>query len=491
MTFNEAVTGFALTDLTVTNGTASNLTGSGTTYTADITPNGQGDLVIGVAAGVAQDAATNNNSAATNVTVDWTLPTLQSFTKSGSEDTEIRFAATDFVFSDDDGDPLQSLRVTVIPTLGVLSLSGAAVSAGQILLASQLNNLSYTPNANANGTDRFQVTATDGTQTSLAAEVTLTILPVNDAPSFTLGSTDLTATPGESVTLSAFATGISAGPSNESSQTTTFTVTTNNNSLFATLPSLTEDGTLTYALAPDAAGSATVTLLLQDNGGTANGGVASTSKSFTITASSETETPRLELRDGNSPGQEIRAGLVVDSGTNGFSAQLPSNLFERVEATYDNLIGFYRVTGIDGGIDINGDGVADLLPGQPGYARAALENRLPNASIRAGAINSNGIDNVIFAGNQFYAPFVIANGGALGFDGFLAAEIQQGGTFNNAATKADDQVMYFSYAAANPDGVAHLKNLGNGLFGFEDLPSNLGVSDQDFNDAIFGFANVA
>ncbi|WP_353260217.1 DUF4114 domain-containing protein, partial [Prochlorothrix hollandica] len=146
--------------------------------------------------------------------------------------------------------------------------------------------------------------------------------------------------------------------------------------------------------------------------------------------------------------------------------------------------------GIAGGIDTDGDGVADLTPGQSGYARAALVGRLQNASIRSGAINTNGIDNVIFAGGKFYAPFVIANGGAGGFDGFLRAEDAEGGTFNNAATSDNDAVMYFSYVGANPDGVAHLKNLGNGLFGFEDLPGNRGISDNDFNDAIFGFSSV-
>ncbi|WP_396135713.1 DUF4114 domain-containing protein [Chamaesiphon sp. OTE_20_metabat_361] len=38
---------------------------------------------------------------------------------------------------------------------------------------------------------------------------------------------------------------------------------------------------------------------------------------------------------------------------------------------------------------------------------------------------------------------------------------------------------------ANPDKASHLRSLGNNTFGFEDLPGNLGVSDNDFNDAVF------
>ena len=48
-------------------------------------------------------------------------------------------------------------------------------------------------------------------------------------------------------------------------------------------------------------------------------------------------------------------------------------------------------------------------------------------------------------------------------------------------------MAYFAFVGANPDGVRHLQARGNNTYGFEDLPSNLGVSDQDFDDAIFQF----
>lgn len=77
VTFDEAVTGFALGDLSVGNGAASNFAGSGTTYTADITPGADGTVTLDVAAGVAQDAAGNDNTAATqfSVTADVSAPT--------------------------------------------------------------------------------------------------------------------------------------------------------------------------------------------------------------------------------------------------------------------------------------------------------------------------------------------------------------------------------------------------------------------------------
>jgi hypothetical protein len=68
--FTESVTGFAVGDITVGNGSASNFAGSGDTYTADITPAGDGAVTVDVAAGVAQDAAGNANTAATQFSIE-------------------------------------------------------------------------------------------------------------------------------------------------------------------------------------------------------------------------------------------------------------------------------------------------------------------------------------------------------------------------------------------------------------------------------------
>ena len=70
VTFSETVTGFETGDVTVTNGTAT-VSGSGTTYTASITPDGNGAITISIGANVAEDAAGNGNDAATDVTVPW------------------------------------------------------------------------------------------------------------------------------------------------------------------------------------------------------------------------------------------------------------------------------------------------------------------------------------------------------------------------------------------------------------------------------------
>ncbi|NOQ26233.1 MAG: T9SS type A sorting domain-containing protein [Bacteroidales bacterium] len=74
ITFSEETTGLLENEINVTNGSvkASSLvtTDAGITYTATIVPTASGDVTIALPANVAQDAATNNNEAATNLVVE-------------------------------------------------------------------------------------------------------------------------------------------------------------------------------------------------------------------------------------------------------------------------------------------------------------------------------------------------------------------------------------------------------------------------------------
>jgi hypothetical protein len=68
-TFSEDTSGFMLGEITVGNGTAGNLAGSGPVYTFDVTPVADGLVTVDIAAGVAQDAAGNDNTAATQFAI--------------------------------------------------------------------------------------------------------------------------------------------------------------------------------------------------------------------------------------------------------------------------------------------------------------------------------------------------------------------------------------------------------------------------------------
>lgn len=68
--FSEDVTGFALEDLVVSNGTASDLSGSGADYMVTITPAGDGAVTVDLAADSASDDAGNGNVAATSFIIE-------------------------------------------------------------------------------------------------------------------------------------------------------------------------------------------------------------------------------------------------------------------------------------------------------------------------------------------------------------------------------------------------------------------------------------
>ncbi|HYE15589.1 MAG TPA: choice-of-anchor Q domain-containing protein [Pyrinomonadaceae bacterium] len=107
---------------------------------------------------------------------------------------------------------------------------------------------------------------------------------VNNPPTFTKGPDQTVAEDSGPQTVTGWATGISAG-AGDTGQTVTFIVTGNTNpGLFSAGPAVSPDGTLTYTPAPDANGSATITIILKDDGGTANGGQdTSAPQSFVIT----------------------------------------------------------------------------------------------------------------------------------------------------------------------------------------------------------------
>src|SRR5262249_44959498 len=150
--------------------------------------------------------------------------------------------------------------------------------------------LTFTPAANANGSATVSVkvhddggTANGGVDTSAEQTFTISVTAVNDVPAFTKGANQ-NAIAGTGVqTVANWAPGVSAGPADESSQTLNFVVSADNTALFSVQPAISAAGTLTYTPS-NTGGSATVTVTLHDNGGTANGGAdTSAAQTFTIT----------------------------------------------------------------------------------------------------------------------------------------------------------------------------------------------------------------
>jgi hypothetical protein len=156
-------------------------------------------------------------------------------------------------------------------------------------------SLTYTPAANVNGSATVTVRAKDdggtangGDNTSPARPFTITVGPVNDPPSFTVGPDQTDLEDAGLQTLTAWATDISPGPPDESGQQVSFVVSNDNAALFGTQPAVAPNGTLSYQPAPNAHGTASVTVRARDDGGGAD---TSPPETFTITVTPVNDPP--------------------------------------------------------------------------------------------------------------------------------------------------------------------------------------------------------
>nr|PMI00674.1 hypothetical protein BCU54_17750 [Vibrio lentus] len=113
-------------------------------------------------------------------------PTVTGQTLSTNEDTTKTFTTSEFGYSDQDGDALQFVTISSIPSHGLLLLNGKAVIANQQISKAELDagHLTFTPINNENGANyaQFTFTANDGHQNSASATMILNVNAVNDAP---------------------------------------------------------------------------------------------------------------------------------------------------------------------------------------------------------------------------------------------------------------------------------------------------------------------
>jgi regulation of enolase protein 1 (concanavalin A-like superfamily)/mono/diheme cytochrome c family protein len=72
--FSQSVTGLTLSDFTVSNATASNLSGSGAAYAITLTPSAAGVVTVSLPAGATQNAAAISSTASNTVSVTYTVP---------------------------------------------------------------------------------------------------------------------------------------------------------------------------------------------------------------------------------------------------------------------------------------------------------------------------------------------------------------------------------------------------------------------------------
>ncbi|HEY9665807.1 MAG TPA: DUF4347 domain-containing protein [Coleofasciculaceae cyanobacterium] len=119
------------------------------------------------------------------------------------------------------------------------------------------------------------------------------------------------------------------------------------------------------------------------------------------------------------------------------------------EAAFSNSFGFYAIDDLTGS-------VGGIQPHEVGYAAAAIAQQVDL--------------NVGLPGGKLLAPFIVANGTV---QDFLAQNRDNQGS--------GDVIAYFAFGQANPDGLDHVRLLGDNVFGFEDL---FGGGDNDFDDLV-------
>ncbi|MBA3606867.1 MAG: tandem-95 repeat protein, partial [Acidimicrobiia bacterium] len=199
---------------------------------------------------------------------------------SGNEDTVV--TGTLLAGSDPDGDAL------------IYSLVPGSAQNGAVAINASTRAFTFTPAANATGAASFQYTVNDGQATSAGKTVSLTLTPVNDAPTLDdpADRTILEDAGPQNVALAGIGPG---GGSDETGQGVALTATSSNQALIAdgglTLSGAGASRTLGFTPSANASGVATITLTAQDSGGTANGGQNTRTQSFVVTVTAVDDLP--------------------------------------------------------------------------------------------------------------------------------------------------------------------------------------------------------
>ncbi|QJB43620.1 DUF4114 domain-containing protein [Dolichospermum flos-aquae CCAP 1403/13F] len=500
-----AVTGFAIASgndsgfFNINNQGIITLTDKGVTSAANDFERSPNGFTLGIIAKDAAEATSQVTNVTINVTNDPTddnkKPNLQSFTQNGQEDQIISFGIGDFKdkgkYQDEDNNDLMAIKVISLPTSGSLTfVNGQQVIKNQEILVNDLANVRYNPVVNANGNvATLTVAAIDnGTPKveSDPATITINLTPVNDPP--VAQNDQLSVSQGSAGTINPLNN--DSDPEGDSLKLTGKTdgkhgkVDINGNNLTYTL------------LDGNYLGNDVFSYTVSDGGFSASADV-----SVTVTGKATTATVAPTQLISIAPVDRLipkeagaLTGIVDKLGyefPNNYNPSLVKNSLQnalnQTTAAFNNLFGLYEVDNATG--SVNG-----IKPGESGYAKAALSKVVDNFIVRVGGSSSGAASDVVVSGGKIYSPFVIANGG--NFSGNLQQAINAffAANPNNSPATAQNYttlpVAYFSFGVANPDGAAHLRSFGNNTFGFEDLPAGVGVSDYDFNDAVFSFGAV-
>ena len=172
LNFSEAVAGLSLGDLSIGNGTASNLTGGGSSYSFDITPTSDGAVTVSLNASTVSDLAGNSNamSATLSIDSDRTAPAAPNVSDPSGDSLTNTSSAT-IAGSADAGSLVKLYR----DADGSGTLSEGDTQVGQQQLGGSATSFSLNAGLTADAANRFLLTATDSATNESAASAVPTI----------------------------------------------------------------------------------------------------------------------------------------------------------------------------------------------------------------------------------------------------------------------------------------------------------------------------
>ena len=356
-------------------------------------------------------------------------------------------------------------------------------SSGTVAITGGGSGVTYTPSANYCGSDSFTYTLNGGS----IGTVNITVTCVNDVPSFTKGSDELllvNQSGGLAATYSfpGWATSLSAGPANESSQPLSFNIVSDSNpGIFSIAPTVSSTGTLTFTTNSLASGSSTITITLQDSGGTANGGVdTSASQSFVISTAfpAPTATNDAYAATGNIKISVTPAASGVSANDTLFDATV--TLFGATSTPATAVNGTNTVTTTHGAtVVMNADGTFTYDP-PPGYIGS------DTFYYNLGGSGGNSVGQVTITITNCIWFFNASNAAA--GDGRLSNPFKSPASFvnNNSGNNGKvNQTLYFASGTYNSTALTLLSGqivMGQGST--VDIPTMSGITPAPFSIAL-------
>jgi trimeric autotransporter adhesin len=285
-------------------------------------------------------------------------PSGTSNTVTTNEDIAYTFTAADFGFSDAQGNSFLAVKITTLPGAGTLTNNGVAVNTGDFVTKADIDAglLKFAPAANANGTGyasfTFQVQDDGGTSNGgidldqTPNTMTVNVTTVNDAPSGT-GNT-VTTNEDTAYTFTAADFGFSDTGDSPANGFQAVVITT-----LPTVGTLTWKGAtfaagnyiwhtdidagflkFTPAANANGAGYASFTFQVQDDGGTANGGVNTdqTPKTMTVNVTPVNDAPA-GTSNTVSTNQDIAYTFTAQNFGFSDASDAPANNFSAVQIT--------------------------------------------------------------------------------------------------------------------------------------------------------------